>query len=199
MKLEIIQEFLKSNGYEEKKFNRVTNENNFEDILPFDNIFINRNETELYLIEEKSTPFTPEEIEAFENYILAFIQLLPNRNPLKYNINLLLLCPLQNESVDKSDVNFLVGLERNKYTCRKIVLDTSSSDDVFINNEISLLPSFPIKVDLTASKSIRDSLIEEVKTVVNQNLYSELVKEIEELNLDTVLNLLELREGKSDE
>lgn len=198
MKLEIVKEFLKSNGYAEKKYNREY-KNNFEDILPFDNIFINRNENELYLIEEKRTPFTQEEIEAFENNILAFIQLLPNRNPLKYNINLLLLCPLHTESVDKSDINFLVGLERNKYTCRKIVLDTSRSNDIFIRNEISLLPSFPIKIELTASKTIRDSLIVEVKKVVNPNLYKELVKVDEDLNLTKILNLLELREGNSGE
>ncbi|MCQ6266313.1 hypothetical protein M1K46_11650 [Fictibacillus sp. WQ 8-8] len=199
MKLEIVQDFLTSNGYEKKKFNREIIKNNVEDILPFENIYINRIETELYLIEEKNTPFTQEEIEEFENIILAFIQVLPNRNPLKYNINLLLLCPLQTDCIDKSDVRFLVGLERNKYTCRKIVMDTSSSKDIFIKKEISLLPSFPIKVELTQSKSIKDSLIEEVKTVVNKNLYNELVKENEELNLDTVLNLLELKEGKSDE
>ncbi|MGP4080003.1 ABC-three component system middle component 1 [Pseudalkalibacillus sp. R45] len=199
MKIEIVLEFLKSNGFEEKKFNREFTKNNSEDILPFNNIFINRNETELYIIKEKSTYFTQEEIETFENNILAFIQLLPNRNPLKYNINLLLLCPLHTKGADKSMVNFLVGLERNKYTCRKIVMDTAISNDMFIKNELSLLPSFPINIELTPYKSLRESLEEDVKTVVNQKLYNELIKWNEELNLDTVLNLLELREEKSDE
>jgi hypothetical protein len=190
MKLEIVQEFLKSRGYKKTKFYRKNN----EDILPIDIIFINRDETELYIIEEKEAPFNKEEIENIENDILAFIQLLPNRSPLKYNINLLLLCPFQSENVNKEDLNFLVGLERNKYTCRKIVLDTSCSNDIFMKNELSLLPSFPIIVELTPSKSIRDNLAEEVRTVVKQDLYNELVKSNEDLYLEKILKLLEIKE-----
>jgi hypothetical protein len=195
LKLEIIQEFLISQGYEKTQYFRKNNEN----ILPFENIFINNDKTELYLIEEKEVPFNKEEIEVFENNILAFIQLLPNRSPLKYNINLILLCPLKTESVDKADVKFLVGLERNKYTCRKIVLDTSYSNEIFIKKELSLLPSFPIRVDLPQSTSVRDRLAEEIKKVIPQNLYIELIKENEDMNMNTVLNLLEIREEKSDE
>lgn len=200
MKLQIVLDFLAGNGYEEKMFKRKTHiDGSEEDILPFGHIFINSLGSELYIIEEKNTPFQKKEIEEFENIIFTFLQFLPNRNPLKYNINLLLLCPLRHEGSLSEEIDYLVGLERNKFTCRKIILDTSKNDELFRQDELSMLPSFPVQVELTPSGSIRKDLLVQVKEIVKPALYTQLIKINEKLELENILSLLGAKEENENE
>ncbi|MFC9744202.1 hypothetical protein ACFVKC_40675, partial [Streptomyces noursei] len=101
MKIEEVCDYLRTNGYTEKTFLRNSTFLNSEgrrdkkevNILPFNQIFISQNQNEVYIVEEKESLFTPAELEKFDNLILTFIQFLSNKDVIKYNINLLLVCP----------------------------------------------------------------------------------------------------------
>ncbi|MGG3271492.1 ABC-three component system middle component 1 [Priestia aryabhattai] len=188
-----VNDYFVHHNFKEKKFYHPIKKSfvgeEEVDILPFNKIFISSDNNEIYIVEEKDSLFTTEEIDEMDGKILAFIQFLPNKNPIKYNINLLLLCPLPSGEKTK-EVQEILGYERSKYTCRKIFLDTSSQD---FQQELSILPSFPLQVNLTLSERRISKLTTKVKEMVKQDLYHELLKEEEEIELEDILSLLEIK------
>ncbi|MDN4075852.1 ABC-three component system middle component 1 [Fictibacillus terranigra] len=191
MKLNTVKDYLHANGYSEKPFMKksaiINSEGKREiseiNILPFKHIFISQSQKEVYILEEKECLFTSNELEKMDNLILTFIQFLSNKDAIKYNINLVLLCPF-NKKQDQKELQKMLGFERNKYTCRKIFLDTSSKD---FSEEMAILPSFPLDVHLVLKSTQIDSLSNKIKEVMDDNLYSALLKDAEELTLNQVL------------
>ncbi|MCZ2258076.1 hypothetical protein [Sporosarcina sp. G11-34] len=194
MKIEIVSQFLKDHDFLEKEYLRTWSSSNAQgekeevsrNILPFSRVFVDKNEKEIYIIEEKSSYFTVEEINEMENGILAFIQFLSNKESIKFNINLLLLCPLN--AIDKTEeITKLLSFERSKYTCRKIILNTANLD---FNQELAILPSFPISINSELSQEKVGELKDKIKEVVDETIYQELLKEKDEIDLEKILNHL---------
>jgi len=194
LKVEIVSQFLKDHSFFEKEYLRTWSiinaqgekEEMSRNILPFSRVFVDKNEKEIYIIEEKITYFLVEEINKMENDILAFIQFLSNKESIKYNINLLLLCPL--DAINKTEeITNLLSFERSKYTCRKIILNTASED---FDQELAILPSFPININDNIPEEKVDELKDRIEKVVDEVLYQELLKETEEIDLEKILNHL---------
>ncbi|ACK91498.1 hypothetical protein IRV08_18230 [Bacillus cereus] len=202
MKSKEVIDLLKQNDFKEKVYVRSKVQYNSEsrklekeeyNILEFDFIFINEKETELYIIEEKESLFTHEEIEVFNVKIAAFHTLMGN-SPIKYNINLLLLCPLHLQNLDKereASIRKILGHERDKYNCRKIFLDTANSN---FEEELSILPSIPIDVEIKNTSIGYEGLLEKVKEVLGESLYTELNRLDEEINLHSVVQHLNVKD-----
>lgn len=197
MKLNDVKDFLLANGYSEKPFMKKSVTINSEgkkaineiNILPFNKIFISQNQNELYILEEKECLFTPDELVKMDNLILTFIQFLSNKDAIKYNINLVLLCPF-NKKKDQKELQKMLGFERNKYTCRKIFLDTSSND---FREEMAILPSFPLDVQFVLKSDQINSLSNKIKEIMDDHLYTELIKDTDKLSLNQVLMSLNSR------
>lgn len=203
MKLNDVINYLVNNGYFEKTYIRNTSYLNKEGkreskevrILPFNHVFVSANNNEVYIIEEKEDLFTSKELEEMDNIILTFIQFLSNRDPIKYNINLVLLCPFETKKNQK-EFNYMLGYERSKYTSRKIFLNTSSK---IFENELSILPSFPLDVHLTLKQTQIDSLTSKMKEVVSESLYNALLKDtIDDYTLNHILTSLNAGEAHNE-
>ncbi|MEX3748195.1 hypothetical protein [Lysinibacillus xylanilyticus] len=194
MKIDIVSQFLKDHNFKEKEYTRTWSiinsqgekEEMSRNILPFDRVFVDNDEKEVYIIEEKSNYFTVEEINEMENDILAFIQFLSNKESIKYNINLLLLCPL-NAKDNRKEITDLLSFERSKYTCRKIILNTANAE---FEQELAILPSFPININDNLSQEKVDILNDRIKIVVDEAIFQELLKETDEIDLEEILNHL---------
>ncbi|MGG1629821.1 hypothetical protein [Rossellomorea sp. NRS-1567] len=203
MKINIVKDYLLTNGFLEKHFMRKSaiinsegkKENRVINILPFNHIFISQSEKEVYILEENESLFTSKELMKMDNLILTFIQFLSNKDSIKYNINLILICPF-NKKKDKKELQKMLGFERNKYTCRKIFLDTSSKD---FSEEMAILPSFPLDVQLVLKSSQIDSLTNNIKEIMDENLFRVLLKDSEEISLDQVLFSLSSKGGTHNE
>lgn len=170
-------------------------EEKVRNILPFDRVFVDKDEKEIYIIEEKKSYFTVEAIDRMENDILAFIQFLSNKESIKYNINLLLLCPLNAKDKTKEITN-LLSYERSKYTCRKIILNTANAD---FEQELAILPSFPIKINHKIPGEKKDLLNSRINKVVDKTIYQELLKETDEIDLEAILNHLVIKDDEQSE
>ncbi|WP_342503623.1 hypothetical protein [Lysinibacillus sp. FSL L8-0126] len=203
MKIDIVSQFLKDHNFKEKEYLRTWSIRNAQgekeeisrNILPFDRVFVDNNEKEIYIIEEKLNYFTVEDINKMENDILAFIQFLSNKDSIKYNINLLLLCPLN--AADKTkEITNLLSFERSKYTCRKIILNTANAD---FEQELAILPSFPINLNHNLSKEKVDLLNDRIKKVVDEAIFQELLREADEINLEEILNNLVIEDDNQSE
>ncbi|EPC8419161.1 hypothetical protein ACR3AO_001733 [Bacillus wiedmannii] len=206
MKSKEVIELLKKNKFKEKKYARNKLVYNSEkgnsetqeyNILEFDLIFINEKETELYIVEEKECLFTQEEIEAFNIKIAAFHTLMGNSS-IRYNINLLLLCPLDLQNLDKereASVRKILGYERDKYNCRKIFLDTANPN---FEEELSILPSVPINVEINTLNIGYEGLLDQVKTILGKPLYKELNRLEEEIDIYSVVKYLNVK-GEDNE
>ena len=200
MKLDSICEILNQNGYFMKKFTKFISKGINSKIfltdyktLDFDNVLSNENDTELYIIEEKANDaFSFEDIYAMEKRISSFIFTRPNKDSLKYNINLILICPIK-----EMDRKLVITLERNKYYCRKIFINSLLEGQDF-ENELNVLPFLPIShsVPFYELSSI-PNVLEEVKSKINDNKIFELLSSEEEINLNE-LNEAILSSGKGD-
>jgi hypothetical protein len=203
LKIDIVIQFLKDHDFLEKEYLRKWSSSNEQGekeeksrkILPFSKVFIDSNEKEIYIIEEKSRHFIEEEINKMENDILAFIQFLSNKQSIKYNINLLLLCPLN--ATDKTDeITKLLSFERSKYTCRKIILNTANEN---FEQELAILPSFPININHNPSEEKVGELENRIKEIVDERIYQHLVKETDEINLEELRNHLLIEDDDQSE
>ncbi|MEI2358833.1 ABC-three component system middle component 1 [Mesobacillus zeae] len=203
MKSEIVSQFLKDHGFLEKEYLRTWSscndqgerEEKSRNILPFSSVFIDSNENEIYIIEEKSSHFIEEEISKMENDILAFIQFLSNKQSIKYNINLVLLCPL-NATDKMEEITNLLSFERSKYTCRKIILNTANEN---FDQELAILPSFPININHTFSEDKVGELENRLKEIVDERIYQELVRETDDINLEELRNHLVIEDDDQSE
>lgn len=188
-----VRQFFESNGFSETQFKRKMQNIEGEEysILRFDCVLINKERSEIYILEEKlNCMFTRTEIEKLENMIAAFIPFLRNSDPIKYNINLMLLCPLhikQSNNTSKEKTASIIGVERSKQTCRKIFLDTSSDN---FDDELSMIPSFPLRVDFKFAESEQSNLSFKIKEVLSDELTKELSKENSKVDLDKITSLL---------
>ncbi|OMF84315.1 ABC-three component system middle component 1 [Paenibacillus sp. FSL R7-0337] len=193
MRIMQVRQFFESNGFSETQFKRKMQNIEGEEysILRFDCVLINKERSEIYILEEKlNCMFTRTEIEKLENMIAAFIPFLRNSDPIKYNINLMLLCPLhikQSNNTSKEKTASIIGVERSKQTCRKIFLDTSSDN---FDDELSMIPSFPLRVDFKFAESEQSNLSFKIKEVLSDELTKELSKENSKVDLDKITSLL---------
>ncbi|MDF0736471.1 hypothetical protein [Bacillus pacificus] len=206
MKIDEVIDLLKVNGFKEKKFikkrviyNQKERKQEIQEfnILEFEFVFVNEVETELYIVEEKDSLFTYEEIEEFNIKIAAFLTFLGN-SPIKYNVNLVLLCPLNLKNLDEEDereVRYILGHERNKYNCRKIFLDTANQN---FEEELSILPSLPINVQIENLNIGYGGLLEQVKLALGEDLYQELNKFDEEIDIRSIVKHLNVK-GEGNE
>lgn len=99
-----------------------------ENKLKFEYIF--KNEKEVYFIKifKESTNYN--EIIEYESYILDYqYKILSNNNFTAYNLNYIII------TEGEIDANMRIKLEKDKYTCRKIVLSIEK-----LNEDIYLLP-----------------------------------------------------------
>ncbi len=130
------------------------------ELLHFDTIFSDKYGREIYIIEEQNEKiFSKEAIYKIEENIKAFIYSRPNNDGIRYNINLVLLCPIDKKTQEYNDI---VNLERDKYTCRKIFLDTECSN---IEEEMSILPFIPISSYVNYDVSEMTNLSDEIKKI----------------------------------
>lgn len=158
-------------------------------ILPFEHVYIDKNKVELYLLVEKKELFNEEEIKQFDKKISSFIAFLDYNDPIKYNINLILLCPLNLKThVTDSNTKKILAYERNKFNSRKIFLDTSNKN---FHEELEILPSFPIDLGYEFKSDGYKGLVEDIKTIIPNELFEELSKEIDEINVNKISYFLE--------
>lgn len=102
----------------------------------------------------------------------------------------MLLCPLhikQSNNTSKEKTASIIGVERSKQTCRKIFLDTSSDN---FDDELSMIPSFPLRVDFKFAESEQSNLSFKIKEVLSDELTKELSKENSKVDLDKITSLL---------
>jgi hypothetical protein len=202
MMFQEVCRLLENNGFKKKRFMHKKMNNSSEvvemDLLEFDHIFISENETEVYIIEEKKELFKPTEVEQLEKRVAGFIPFLGNR-PLKYNINLLLLCPLDLKRQGKSnEIKKLISYERSKYFCRKIFLDTAVRNKQEKEEELSILPSFTMELNINEFSSGYEGITQKIKEVINDELYLELVKTDRQININNVLTYLNINDTLKD-
>jgi hypothetical protein len=195
-KSNIIINFLESKQFYKKEFiedvpTYIENKLiiNKEKVLNFENCFVNLKESEMYIVVEKDCIFTNKEIVNFEVEILTFINFLNYESPLKYNINLVLLCPFENHQ--KDEISRLISNERSKNICRKLVFNSSLSNEE-IEKELVILPSFSLGFEIDIEDSIINQFQTELENVIdNSKLYSELIKNLDEIDFLSVMNILD--------
>lgn len=159
--------------------------------LSFKHIYINTAETEMYILCESKEAFTEKEIKEYEREIASFVIMVGNR-PLAYNINLVLLCPLnlkKNQLSVNSPISRLIDMERNRYYCRKIFLDTANRNS---EEELVTLPFLPVKIELDISHLNYEKTAEKIQKVIPAELHKELIKKESNPNLQQVVKFLEI-------
>ena len=118
-----------------------------------------------------------------------FIIWLGNK-PLKYNINLILLCPLGLGSKSKQDrqgIDEIINYERDKYYCRKIFIDVSNPN---FEEELLILPSFPLKVSFDGMMKRYDGVIQAINEILPEQLYNELKQKEIKPDIDKILSMI---------
>lgn len=178
---ENIKDRIETNSNENvvTKYERVEGEL----LSSFRHIFQDDKGRELYILEEKESMFTDRDLDRFHKEISGFITLSSN-DVIKYNINLILLCPFGKSLADKNIIN---KYENNKYICRKIFLNTLNDN---LEEEINLLPllrlnSNPIAID---EYEIKNSVIGILSN--SADFYEELKKDIKIIDINKIKELL---------
>lgn len=100
--------------------------------------YIYKNNKEIYFVKHFEQLSDYDEIIRYEDYILDYqYKVISNNNFIAYNLNFILI------TSGKIDDDIRIRLERDKYTCRKIVLNEKNLQD-----DIYLLPflkkTFPV-------------------------------------------------------
>jgi hypothetical protein len=200
----LVAEKLSQSGYEPKIFEklitrRATEGKEFVEkisLLPsFDHVYVDAEEKEAYILVEKDSIFSNEEIQQYVDEIVGFIALRPNET-LKYNVNLIMVCPLNLKN--KENYNYdpayqIMSYEKDRYFFRKIFIDACNPN---IEEEINILPFMPITVDFNAISAGYEGIAAEVKSVLgHEELFTNLGKRDVSPQLDAIIELLRL-EGK---
>ncbi|EJR78560.1 hypothetical protein PDQ31_14410 [Bacillus cereus] len=198
MMLHKVIELLKQSGFQKKEYssykiiyNQETQEYEKEKIsvLNFENVYVNITETELYILIEKEDVFTHQDIKSYEKKVFDFTIYLGN-NPLRYNINLILLCPLELQNKSKrnvKEINEIINYERDKYHCRKIFIDVSNVD---FEDELLILPSFPLKVSFSETMKGYDGVIQAIHEILPDHLYNELKQKENKPDIEKILSII---------
>ncbi|MGN4584298.1 hypothetical protein [Bacillus cereus group sp. MYBK228-1] len=193
-----VIELLKQNGFQKKEYipNRIVynqetqkSEEKAIRLLNFDHVYLNKTETELYILIEKDTVFTHRDIKEYEKKMFNFIIWLGNK-PLKYNINLILLCPLglgSKSRQDRKGIDEIINYERDKYYCRKIFIDVSNPN---FEEELLILPSFPLKVSFDGMMKGYDGVIQAINEILPEQLYNELKQKEIKPDIDKILSMI---------
>jgi len=135
-------------------------------LLDFDEVYSNGKEIYIVL-ENLEESFSDEQIRAYEDKVNSFLYTLSNNDGIKYNINLIMICPL-NENIN------ILNFERDKYICRKTFLNSQAENFM---DEIKLLPFIPISSiieDFETDLSREMEFLEEI-TGNNKKILDELL------------------------
>lgn len=145
-------------------------------ILNFEYVFSDKENKEVFIIQEKNKIYTKDEIKRYEEEVASFINFYPN-NSLKFNITMVLLAPLNLEKKKSkkvsSDVLELLSSEKDKYFCKKIVLDSKNNN---IDEELSILPLVPINISVSDKSSGYNGITLKLKEFINDSVFNELIK-----------------------
>lgn len=182
-----VKKHLQDNGFspisKESKFRKYIEE------FGSDDVYLNQQENEMYIVKGKKEPMTLEEVQSFVNKIAGFTLLFPNI-ALSYNINLVFICPLKKSQVNSElldEMNRLI-IERNKYYCRKFVLDSNVKN---VDEEIDILPIRAVSLHINEQFHGYDGLNRSVSLAIGDTMFEELRKS-EKPDLDAILNLIEI-------
>ncbi|CEQ02931.1 hypothetical protein GOD97_12800 [Paeniclostridium sordellii] len=100
------------------------------DELPFKNVYINKDNTEAYIVEKFDlNDLENNRIEEYEEEILWFENFTENYY-LKYNMNLIIL--YKEKELDDKYSSYIQKYERDSNVCKKIFLDISNQDNLCI-------------------------------------------------------------------
>lgn len=171
-----------------------SNFSSWKNLLSFESVFSDSCGREIYIIEEQiEKMFSKQTIIEMEDRVKAFIFSRQNNDGIRYNINLILLCPIDKKSLEYKNI---VALERDKYTCRKIFLNSNCQ---CIQDELSILPFIPISeyVDYDVNKLM--NLTDEINKISynNEIILNELLSK--EPNLKKIENeLIKLTKGNGE-
>ncbi|MBD3917585.1 hypothetical protein H8B09_02375 [Paenibacillus sp. PR3] len=182
-----VKKHLEDNGFnpisEESKFRKHLEE------LGLDDVYLNKQENEMYIVKSKDEPMALDEVQIIINKIAGFTLLFPNIS-LSYNINLVLICPLNKKQVDNELLDGInrLNIERNKYYCRKFVLNSSAKNT---DEEIDILPIRAISLHIKEQFNGYDGLNRNVSNVLGDAMFEELSKP-ERPELDQILKFLEI-------
>ncbi|UPM56376.1 hypothetical protein [Gottfriedia acidiceleris] len=195
--LKRVLKLLMENGFEKRKtisqirkLGYLSRTQELLQLLSFKHIYINSKETEMYVICESKKIFIEEQIKEFEREIASFVIMLGNK-PLAYNINLVLLCPLnlkKNHLSENNHISKLIDIERDKYNCRKFFLDTANRN---FEEELDIIPSLALKIEVDSSNLSYEQTIQKIQEDMHPELFKELIKNEDTPDLQQVLQVLE--------
>jgi hypothetical protein len=205
MACQLILEKLYQFGYKPIKFERVITQRTDggidaikrTNLLPsFEHVYTDSAEKEAYIIVEKDYIFSNDEIRQYVDEIVGFIALRPNE-PLKYNVNLIIVCPLNlknKENYNDDPTYQIMAYEKDRYFFRKIFVDSLNPN---VEEEINILPFIPITVDFNAISAGYEGLATKVKAILGyEELFINLSNSESPPNLDAVIEMVKL-EGKN--
>lgn len=182
-----VKEYLKENGFsqvnEDSKFRKYIEE------IGLDDVYLNYLENEMYIVKGKDEPISLEEVQSCVDKIAGFTLLFPNL-ALSYNVNLVFICPLLKQQIKDGflDQSNRLIIERDKYYCRKFVINSSAKN---LDEEIDILPIRPVSLHIKEQFSGYDGLNQSVLKVIGTSIFEELSKK-EKPDLDTILKLIEI-------
>lgn len=150
----------------------------------FEDVYFDKQQREMYIICEKQKfDFTEESltnyIDQMETIISGFISIYAD-NVLSYNVNLVLLLPigLYEEKPEYLEyrVTLISNYERDKYSCRKIFIDSTAKSEEEIERELNMLPFLRIN---SKQDSEPDNVEQKIKEILfnNEEFYNEMIKE----------------------
>ncbi|MBV4418926.1 hypothetical protein KM800_06195 [Clostridium tyrobutyricum] len=175
-----IEEILLICGYSKCEFfiNDCKENIKFE----FDNIFSNKEKTEAYIII--SEDISEKIMKKYETEILWFQNCYRDNEALIYNINLIIL--YDNKRLNQEMSNLIFKYERDTHICRKIFIN---SDSELGELELDVLPFKPLKK--IEFKGQEEQLRNKITSIIGgQDIYYELLKPYEELDIKTIRNKL---------
>ncbi|MEC0269694.1 hypothetical protein [Paenibacillus anseongense] len=182
-----VKKYLLENGF--KPINENSKFRKYVEELGSDDVYLSLNENEMYVVKGKNEPVSLEEVQSYIDKIAGFTLLFPNL-ALSYNVNLVFICPLNQERKNDAFLNQKNRLlfERDKYFCRKFIVNSKAKD---INEELDILPIRPVSLLITEQFSGYDGLNKSVSEVLGDSIFEELCKK-EKPDLEAFLKLIEI-------
>lgn len=182
-----VKEYLQENGF--SSINDESRYKKYIEELGLNDVYLNQKENEMYVVKGNDEPISLDEVQSCVDKIAGFTLLFPNL-ALSYNVNLVIICPLNNQKVKNKLLNQSnrLNIERDKYYCRKFVLNSITKD---VNEELDILPIRPVSLHIKEKFNGYEGLNERVLNVLGEVLFKELSRS-EKLDLDDLLKLIEI-------
>ena len=182
-----MKEYLQENGF--SSINDESRYKKYIEELGLNDVYLNQKENEMYVVKGNDEPISLDEVQSCVDKIAGFTLLFPNL-ALSYNVNLVIICPLNNQKVKNKLLNQSnrLNIERDKYYCRKFVLNSITKD---VNEELDILPIRPVSLHIKEKFNGYEGLNERVLNVLGEVLFKELSRS-EKLDLDDLLKLIEI-------